>query len=268
LLRHGRLFRLAQAAILLGFAACAISESSSKGSKVSNSSVAGSLASWTKAPPDGCAVGSSGPTLNPRDSIRHARLSAIETLASDSLAVDIQTISGTGPDGTFEIAAQALSGSLENARIVALWAYVEPAGGFGSGPQLRQVYALACWPDAAARDVKGPNYPVWLLEPPRNDRQICAAGIAGPTWKKAEQKASALRDARLALAVALESQIEKRVYDDGHGVAKIARKIDPSASAIARAETAGELDREWYDEVGRGPIGLPNVLYGLACIEN
>ena len=70
------------------------------------------------------------------------------------------------------------------------------------------------------------------------------------------------------MAVALESRIEKRIFDDGHGVAKVAREINPSNHALVRAAAADELEKEWYDANGLGPIGLPGVLYGLACIED
>jgi hypothetical protein len=76
-----------------------------------------------------------------------------------------------------------------------------------------------------------------------------------------------LRDAQLALAIALESRIEKRIFDNGRGVAQIARQVDPSAAAWARALEADSLEREWVDETGSGPLGLPSVLYGLACVE-
>ena len=261
-----------QAASLLGLAACFVScaAGDSPGTEGGLAGVdpAGSreAISWLDDPPAQCAVGSSGPTLNPRNAIRYARLSAIEALASGSLEVDVQTISGEGSGGSFEVSAQALSGTLENARIVAIWAETESAG--GTRRRLRQVYALGCWPDASLRDLPRVEYPRWLIEPPSEAGRVCATGIAGPTWKSKNQGKSALRDARLALAVALESRIEKRVYDDGRGVAKMARQIDPSAAALARAAAAEELDRDWFDEAGIGPIGLPGVLYGLACIED
>ncbi len=224
------------------------------------------LVSWVDATPDGCAVGSSGPTLNPRNAIRYSRLSAIEALAAGSLEIDIQTISGSGARGSFEVSAQALSGTLANARIVALFADTESAR--EGQRRIRQVYALACWPEASLGGLPRPDYPDWLIEPPADADRICATGIAGPTWKSGDQGQSALWDARLALAIALESRIEKRIYDDGHGAAKIARQIDPSAQAQERAASASELDRDWSDEAGTGPVGLPGVLYGLACIED
>jgi len=222
---------------------------------------------WVDLPPDGCAVGSSGPTLNPRNSIRYARLAAVEALAADSLAIDIQSVAGIGPGGSgFEISAQALSGTLADARVVALWADIDPSQGPRS--RLRQVFALACWPDASLRGVPSPDYPIWLLNPPTDDGRVCAAGIAGPTWRSGDQAPSALRDGRLALAVALESRVEMRIFDDGRGVARIAREVEPSAAALSRAAAADALVESWLDEEGTGPLGLPGVLYGLTCIDD
>lgn len=255
-----------QAASLLGLAACMTSTPTSPSWPSKEAEDRQVFARLVLEPPSGCAVGSSGPTRNPRDSIRYARMAAVEALAAESLEVDVQTISGDGPNGAFEIASQALSGTLANGRIFALWADVDDSG--RNRRRVRQVFAMACWADASAPDLPESGYPDWLIEPPRDAATICAAGIAGPTRKRSEQAASALRDARLALAVALESRIEKRIFDDGHGVAKMARQIDPSPAALARAATAEDLEEEWYDESGRGPVGLPGVLYGLACIEN
>lgn len=259
--RHGWSF--AQAVSLFWLAACA---ASGPGTGASSGAADRSIPEWIEHPPARCAVGSSGPTLNPRNAIRHARISAIEALAGDSLSVDVQTISGEGPDGTFEIAAQALSGTLADARVVAVWADVSTDK--GSSRRIRQVYSLACWPDASMRGLPDPDYPSWLLDPPASSGRICATGIAGPTWNPDDQSRSALADARLAIAIAIESRIEKRIFDNGRGAAKIARQVEPSTSALSRAETARELDREWMDEAGTGPIGLPGVLYGLACIED
>lgn len=254
-----------QAASILLLAACFVS-CAGPGAPIRSAGPSRGVVDWVEAPPEDCAVGASGPTLNPRNAIRYARLAAIEGLASGSLEVDVQTISGEGSAGSFEISAQALSGTLEDARVVALWADADTRGPVRS--RVRQVYALACWPEASLGGLARSDFPSWLIDPPVEAGRICAAGIAGPTWEPEDQPASALRDARLALAIALESRIEKRIYDDGRGVARIARQVDPSPSALERASTASELEREWFDEDGRGPVGLPGVLYGLACIED
>ncbi|MHA7836315.1 MAG: hypothetical protein ACX98W_02535 [bacterium] len=258
-----------QVAVLLGLAACAGSDAGGprdEGGAGSSSARAAILQRWIDMPPEGCGIGSSGPTLNPRDSIRSARLAAIEALAVDALAVDVQSITGDGSDGSFAISAQALSGVLADARVVALWADTDPRQGVRS--RVRQVFALACWPDVTLRELPAPDYPGWLLDPPEEGGRICAVGIAGPTWRSEDQPVSALRDARLAIAVALESRVEKRIFDSGRGVARIARQVDPSAAALSRAAAAESLESRWLDEAGTGPVGLPGVLYGLACIDD
>ena len=168
------------------------------------------------------------------------------------------------PSG-LEISTQAMSGQISDARVVALWADRDRAEGSRNLP--REVFALACWPGADLGALPAVDYPSWLVEPPERPGQICATGVAGPTWKTREQLDSVLRDARFALAVSLESRIEKRVFDPGRGVARFARQIDPSPAAKARAAAASSLERQWLDERGTGPMGLKNVLYGLLCIE-
>lgn len=264
------LWKIAQATSLMGLVACLVScagdSSRSDFAATDRFEPPREVAGWVDSPPEGCSVGSSGPTLNPRNAVRYARLSAIEALASGSLEVDVQSVTGSGSHGEFEMTSQSLSGTLADARVVALFAETNP--GMQGRRRLRQMHALACWPDADLSDVPEPDYPRWLIEPPNDGSRICATGIAGPTWKAADQPESALSDGRLALAVALESRIEKRIFDDGRGVARMARQVEPSAAALSRAATAVELEELWLDEKGTGPIGLPGVLYGLVCIED
>ncbi len=224
------------------------------------------IVAWVDAPPDRCAVGSSGPTLNPRNAIRYARVAAIDALAAGSLSVDVQSVTGSGRRGDFEMTTQSLSGVLSDARIAALFA--ETNAGVEGRARLRQVHALACWPDADLSGLPGTDAPDWLVEAPNEPGRICGTGISGPTWRAEDQKASALGDGRLALALALESRIEKRVFDDGRGVARLARQVDPSPAALRRASAADALEEQWFDEDGEGPLGLPGILYGLVCIED
>jgi len=259
---------LKRAMSLLGLVACFVScASADRGG--SSASVRFEpprpVVAWVDAPPSRCAVGSSGPTLNPRNAIRYARVAAIEALAAGSLSVDVQSITGSGARGDFEMTTQSLSGVLADARIAALWAETNP--GMKGRARVRQVYALACFPDADLAGLSDPAYPRWLIEAPSGEGRVCATGIAGPTWKVEDQARSALGDARLALAIALESRIEKRVFDDGRGVARMAREVEPSRAALRRAAGAESLEEEWLDADGEGPLGLRGVLYGLACVE-
>lgn len=263
-----RLRDILQATSLLGLLACLVS---CAGSPRGGPSVADRFApprplpAWVDDPPRGCATGSSGPTLDPRSAIHSARAAALESLASDMLEVDVQSVTGTSSRGTFELTAQSLSGVLADARIAALFAETRP--GADRRGRIRQVHALACWPDADRRGLPAPDHPRWIVEPPADAGQVCATGLAGPTWNPEDQPAAALADGQLALALALESRIEKRVLDDGRGVARLARRVDPSAAALARAERADALEEIWLDEEGTGPLGLLGVLYGLVCLE-
>jgi hypothetical protein len=257
-----------QATSLLGLVACLVSCAGSDGGATqarSDLAPPRPTPGWVASPPTGCALGSSGPTLNPRNAIRYARAAAIEALAAGSLEVDVHTISGSGRRGAFEISAQSMSGTLADARVPAIWADTRP-GARGRGA-IRQVHALACWPDADLSSLPAPDHPRWLVEPPEGPDRVCAVGIAGPTWRPEDQAERALEDGRLALAIALESRIEKRVFDDGRGVARIAREIDPSPAALARAARVDTLEERWLDASAEGPLGLPGVLYGLACTE-
>ena len=221
---------------------------------------------WLDRPPADCAVGGSGPTLDPGDAIRHARISALVNLAEDELEIDVQSITGIGRRGTFEMTTQSLSGLVSDARVVALFA--ETSAGADRLGRIRQVYALACRAKADVSGLPDPGYPVWLNDPSAGRSGTCAIGVAGPTWKPADQPASALSDARLSLGFALGSRIEKRIFDDGRGVVRSARQVDPTSDAIARAGRAETLEEEWLDTRGGGPLGLPGVLYGLACLED
>lgn len=255
-----------RATSLLGLVACFVSCAGVEGGGIAERVEAPRPAAvWVEAPPDRCAVGSSGPTLDPREAIRHARVSAIEALAAGSLSVEVQSITGSGSHGDFQMTTQALSGVLADARIAALWAETNP--GRKGRARVRQVYALACFPDADLAGLPDVAYPRWLIEAPGGEGRVCATGIAGPTWKPEDQERSALDDARLALAIALESRIEKRVFDDGRGVARTAREIEPSSAAMRRAAEVEAFEARWLDEVGAGPLGLRGVLYGLVCVE-
>lgn len=220
---------------------------------------------WVDQPPDGCHVGSSGPTLDPRDAVRGARAAAIDGLAQSTLQVEVQSISEEGDAGDFALSSQTLSGESRDVGVVALWA--ETRLGERGSPRVRSVHALAC-PLATGPPASVPlPYPDWLVGPRSDSATVCSVGLAGPTARASQQSASALRDAQKTLALALASRIEKRVWDDGRGVARVVRQIDPTEAAWARARRVSALEASWLDVYGAGPLGLPGVLYGLACLE-
>ena len=95
---------------------------------------------------------------------------------------------------------------------------------------------------------------------------MCALGVGGPTWDPRDQRPSTLRDGKRALAAALESRLHQIVIDTGRSSALVATELETTDRALARAEAALDLDEEWWDGDGSGPLGLRSVLYGLVCI--
>ncbi len=221
------------------------------------------LVSWLQRPPAGCAVGFSGPTLHPGHAIRQARRSALENLAAEHLGVrvasEFRTSGETGREATF----QEISGTIANSRIAAMASGTDPSG--RGDRELREVYALACPAEVETTGIARPDFPEWILNIPSQHGRICVPGAGGPTRDPREQPDAALRDGRNALAHALESQIRRRSLDEGRGLARVHSETDSTERARAMAEKIDHLSESWLDREGRGPLGIPGVLYGLVC---
>ncbi len=144
---------------------------------------------WLQTAPEGCAVGFSGPTLNPGDAIRYARQAALRQLAAvdadTRIRVESELLVGSERGGEFT--RQDLEGTVRNSRIVAMWA--ERTSDPTSQTRVRHVYAMACHPDAAASGDLAPPFPEWLLNLPDRPGEICAIGVGGPTWDPRDQRA-------------------------------------------------------------------------------
>jgi len=219
-------------------------------------------ANWLTKPPSGCAVGFSGPTLNPGDAIRRARTHSLENLAAETLGIEVRSELRLSESGSSEITEQAIIGIIQQSRIVAMTSIEEPDG-IG---ELREVYALACPNERRTSDIHHSELPDWILNVPRESDRLCATGIGGPTWYPQRQRQAAIRDARSALALAIESRIETRTLDSGRGLAHVSSSSASTERARDRANTVETLEAEWLDPDGRGPLGLEGVLYGLACV--
>ena len=126
--------------------------------------------SWLARAPTGCAIGFSGPTLNPGDSIRYARRSAVGQLIAGSaeattsidstLLVDGASIRGSG-----EFTRLDIKGLGRRTRIIAMWAEATPDP--RSTTNVRHVYALACRDGATPPGIPAPSYPEWVMNLPR-----------------------------------------------------------------------------------------------------
>ena len=227
------------------------------------------LPSWLSRAPDGCAIGFSGPTLNPGDAIRYSRRSALHQLAAGDHATRIRIesellISGNPSQKGGEFTRQEIKGTVRDSSIVAMWA--ERTRDLRSTTQVRHVYAMACREGSEPANARALSFPDWLLNLPERDGEICALGVGGPTYDPRDQEPGTLRDGRRALAEALESRLHQIIIDTGRTNPRVASELAVTEAALSRAETADELDEQWSDVEGEGPLELKGVLYGLVCI--
>ena len=225
--------------------------------------------SWLSAAPVGCAIGFSGPTLNPGDAIRYSRQAALHQLAADDreALVRVQSelyVSGNDSQRGGEFSRQDIEGRVRDAQITAMWA--ELTVDLRSTTRVRHVYAMACREDQTPPGVPNPPFPSWVLNVPERDGEICALGVGGPTYDPRDQEPGTLRDGRQALAQALESRLHQIIIDTGRGSPRVASELATTDAALQRASAAEELDEQWSDREGVGPLGLRGVLYGLVCV--
>jgi hypothetical protein len=225
--------------------------------------------SWLARAPKGCAIGFSGPTLDPGDAIRYARRAALRQLATGGADAMVHVeselyVAGSDRQRGGEFTRQDIEGTVRDSRIVAMWA--ERTRDPRSLTKVRHVYAMACGAGSEPPDLGDPAYPEWLLNAPEGNGEICAVGAGGPTYDPRDQEPATLRDARRALAEALESRLHQIIIDTGDRNPRVASELATTEAALARAESASELDDVWSDQNGDGPLGLPGVLYGLVCV--
>jgi hypothetical protein len=223
--------------------------------------------SWLEIAPEDCAIGFSGPTLNPGDAIRYARHSSLQNLAlSDAAKVHVRSellVTGSDRRRGGEFTRQDIEASVRDSRIVTMWANLveEPL----AHTKVRHVYAMACRKGARPSDLRTPPFPDWLLNLPDDDEQACAIGVGGPTFDPRDQEPATLRDGRRALAEALESRLRQIIIDTGRSNPRVTSELETTERALARAERAEALDDEWRDDAGEGPLALKGVLYGRVC---
>jgi hypothetical protein len=216
---------------------------------------------WRAQPPQGCALGTSGLTLYPGDALRQARADALTGLLRRFDETEVE--SESFDDGTERYAwtHQVSRGRLARSRVVSLWR--DAGGAYGDAA----VYALACEegvrPDAAPLV----ETPTWFMNPPSTPGRICAPAVAGPTLFPGDQRPAAIADGRQALAEVLESEIEQIVVDDERFRVYELSTLSPTQRARALAATARDLEREWMDEEGTGPLAVRHTLYGVICAE-
>jgi hypothetical protein len=217
---------------------------------------------WMTKPPGGCGLGGSGPTLDPGDALRKARLRALEQLAAAELGVHVDSELYIDSRSAIEITELDVDGVMADSRIVAMASARANAPG-----RMQEVLALACRADATPPNLPPAPFPAWLLEPPIEAGRVCVTGVGGPTWSPDDQTEAALRDGRTALALAIEARIRQTSLDTGHGRIRVASASSATERGRRAADAVDTLVLAWHDASGEGPLGLPGVLYGLVCAD-
>ncbi len=82
-----------------------------------------------------------------------------------------------------------------------------------------------------------------------------------------DQKSNALEDASKAIAQSMQSYIKQTSEDDGTSQVEFYSSITIKESLIENITKAAKEKESWLDIKATGPLGLPNVLYILACIS-
>ncbi len=210
--------------------------------------------------PPGCALGIGGPALREATSLREARDAAFAALAAEQGPTEVTSEIAWRDAQMREVATERVSGVLRGVYIAALRRH-------GEG----RIDVVACGPKAAppARARRSPGVrPIWPRPLPR--RRDCALGVAGVDLSAQRRTASARRDALEMLARRFEAQVDHsltlhggRRLDRTHAV-----RATPDARARVEARAGDLVESQWLDERGRGPLGLPGLLYLQICLPS
>jgi hypothetical protein len=208
-------------------------------------------------PTQGCALGISGPTLDPARALREARDDAFAALAAEQLGVDVSSEVGWAGTRVHVRARERTSGRLQGVWIAGL--RPRPGGG---------IDAIACVAHVDARaSARFRNAAIrW---PPAFRRQPrCALGVAGHRLGPGDQQRVAWHDAREMLARAVEARVVHRLELEAQRRPRRGHSVRPTAVSTQLIEEAEDhLERrEWLDEKGRGPLRRPGLLYVELCL--
>ncbi len=208
--------------------------------------------------PPGCALGIGGPALRDATSVREARDGAFAALAAERLPLHVTSEVGWRDARLREVSQERASGRLRGAHLAALRRRADG-----------RIDAVVCGAeiDPAALPRRGPDRsPTW----PRGlvRRRGCGLGIAGVDLDARLRARSAREDALEMLARELETEVHHALHL--HGGRRIERDHEVHATPSARAaieRLEPELgETRWLDRRGRGPLGLPGVLYLQLCL--
>ncbi len=120
--------------------------------------------------------------------------------------------------------------------------------------------------------LKAPPPPEWVLtgKTPERTGEICAIGVAGPTFFKTDAKKIAAEEARCELSRTLQVKIASNTLDIqiNESGRKDTQTIFEVSSYLNDIIMEGSRIIEiWYDKSGQGFIKKPNCTYVVTCIE-
>lgn len=212
-----------------------------------------------------CALGHSGPTVNPGDSMRNAMEVARQELAAQKLNARIVDFNDINKQDATEYNFQEIEGMLENTAIVA-----SHTDGRPDDPHFltRESYALACLQGREARVSGSLNkaVPEWIrvYQPPKGG-QVCALGISGPTLNAWDQEKYALRNGAEALVRMRSVHVYSAMSTEGDQVMAWNHAEEIQDGDIEAQLASAKVTQKWADPKGLGPYRLPGVLYTLVC---
>ena len=210
-----------------------------------------------------CAVGTIGLTFKRSTAVRRAGEEARLRLAAERLGVDIQAVLSEDGDRAREVMLHTTDGVLEGAQVVAVW--TDNRRGNDSSMRTHALACLGATP-AVATSGRPEGMPDWVLDAPRNERQLCALGVAGLTLDPKDQPKRAEEDARARLAETLGVWAKYAWLDDSFkGVSEGGHAT--SLPGAADAAKGAALEGTWKDATGEGPLGQSELIYALVCIS-
>jgi hypothetical protein len=210
--------------------------------------------------PPGCALGIGGPALRDATSVSEARDAAFAALAAERLPVHVASEVGWSDARLRELSSERASGRLRGVYVAALRR--RPDG---------RVDAVVCGAEIDPDTLPGRGVGGATTWPRRLERRRgCGLGIAGVDLDALLRARSARTDALEMLARELETEVHHALHL--HGGRRVERDHRVGATPTARAAIEAidaELDEaSWLDRRGRGPLGLPGVLYLQLCLPD
>ncbi len=120
--------------------------------------------------------------------------------------------------------------------------------------------------------LEAPPPPEWALtgKTPEISGEICAIGVAGPTFFKTDAKKIAAEEARCELARTIHVKIETNTIDiqiNDRGLKDTQTVFEVSSYLNDIIMEGSRIIEIWYDKHGKGFIQKPNCTYVITCIE-